>query len=139
MRHTNPISGVFRPKTRVAGENKANVGGRGPRLGIGDLGLGIRGRRIETAQWDVAPNKPNLPSLGYIGAAGAAAIGDCGFGIGDSRCEIRVSRVDRITNKANLPLLATSQAAMAGPGGLCLTSCRGLVEFGRCAIDIHGS
>jgi hypothetical protein len=41
-------------------ENKANLRGRGPRLGIADLGLGIRGRGIRTDHVGGMQNKGNL-------------------------------------------------------------------------------
>jgi hypothetical protein len=47
-------------------KNKANRRGRGPRLGIGDLGLGIRARTTQAARRRCAPNKPN-PGRGGLG------------------------------------------------------------------------
>jgi hypothetical protein len=65
-RQTNPISCVFGAKTRGGVKNKANRRGRGPRLGIGDCRLGIRGRDMRRARADSAANKAN-PGRGGLG------------------------------------------------------------------------
>jgi hypothetical protein len=68
LRHPRPAccGSRVRADHRPNAPNKANLGGRGPRLGIADLGLGIRGRRIRARRVDGMPNKAN-PGRGGLG------------------------------------------------------------------------
>jgi hypothetical protein len=88
-------------------KNKANQRGLGPRLGIGDCRLGIRGCVMRVSRVDKMADKANLPLLATLMVTSVRgrrlAIRRQGSEIRDSRYEIPVHHVDGAPNKANSP------------------------------------
>jgi hypothetical protein len=95
---TKPISAFSEPRKGVRLENKANPGGRGPRLGIADWGFDgdkceIRDtiHEIRAYRVDRMRNKPNLPLL-VTSRASLSRDPAPGVGVADARYEIPDAR-----------------------------------------------